>query len=478
MCEKELQLPTLPSIFLCVLASMVIYFVALFLPFGEFSASGKHAFAVFCVAVFLWIINIFPLAITGIIVLFLLPASGVIFAQDVYSYFGNSATFFVLGAFILASPVMRSGLSKRLAITIISKFGKGSKRLCMSIFGLSSTMAFFISEHAVVAMLLPIVLEIVTAANVNKKSRFAFAAYMAMAWGAMIGGTATLLGGARAPLALGILQDNFATNAKMAHVSHIGFFEWSLWVIPIVLVMLCLASICVLIIAHKSGANIELARQKLIAHKKEIGRVTKREVLTLMVVLFTIFLWIFYGTAWGLDWISFLGVILAFILRITNWKEIERDVQWGIIIMYGSAIALSVALRNTGAAHEMVQVIIDLGISSPLLIIVSLIVLVAILTEVMSNAAAVAILLPVGLALSLEYGIDPRVITVGIATGAGLTFLLPVSTPAMALVLHSDHVKIHAVMAWGIWLKISSILVIIVAIIFYWPLLGAHLLIQ
>ncbi|WP_440994202.1 SLC13 family permease [Cysteiniphilum litorale] len=473
MHQKEMELPTIPSIFLCVLAAVVIYFVALYLPVGHFSEAGKHAFAVFCVAAFLWISNIFPLAVTGIIVLFLLPMSGDIFSQDVYSYFGNSAIFFVLGAFILASPVMRSGLSKRFAITIIAKFGTGSKRLCMSIFVLASIMAFFISEHAVAAMLLPIVLEIVTAANVRKKSRFAFAAYMAMAWGAMIGGTATLLGGARAPLALGILQDTFANNAQFAYASHIGFIQWSIWVIPIVLIMLALASVCVLIAAHNSGANIQLARETLMAHKKQIGKITKREILTLIVVLFTILLWVCYGTAWGLDWIAFLGVIIAFSLRITNWKEVEKDVQWGIVLMYGSAIALSVALRNTGAAAEMVQMMMRLGIESPLIILILLVVLAAILTEIMSNAASVAVLLPIGLALAVEYGIDPRVVTIAIATSAGLTFMLPVSTPAMALVVQSDHVKIHQAMAWGVGLKLAGIIVITLAMALYWPLLGA-----
>lgn len=111
-------------------------------------------------------------------------------------------------------------------------------RLVLSIFSLSSILAFFISEHAVAAMFLPIVLEIITATEVGKNSHFAFAAYMAMAWGAIIGGTATLLGSARAPLALAILHDSFASTPTTQ--TQISFLQWTAWAIPIVLTMLFL----------------------------------------------------------------------------------------------------------------------------------------------------------------------------------------------------------------------------------------------
>ena len=476
MFDANIETSSSLKLYAGIVMAIAIYLIVFYLPFGQFSADGKHAFSVFCVAAFLWITNVFPLAITGIIVLFLLPASSSITSYEIYSYFGNAAIFFVLGAFILASPVMRSGLSRRVAISIVSQFGSGPKRLVLSIFCLSSILAFFISEHAVAAMFLPIVLEIVTATKAAKNSHFAFAAYMAMAWGAVIGSTATLLGGARAPLALAILHDSFATPTMQAY-NQISFLQWTAWAIPIVIAMLLFALCAVLIIAHKSKANIDHARFVMLEHKKEIGKISQREILTLSLLIFTIVLWIFYGTSWGLDWIALLGVILAFSLRITRWKEIEKDVPWGILIMYGSAIALSVSLQTTGAAHQIVLMIMDSGIHSPVFILILLIMLAAILTELMSNTAAVAVLLPIALALSVEYGIDPRVMTIAIATSAGLTFVLPVSTPAMSLVMNSPYVNIHRAMLWGLWLKLIGFIIIIAVILFFWPLVGINLMV-
>ena len=193
--------------------------------FPGFNIQAQSAFAVFCSCAFLWLTNILPLAIPGIVALFLLPLSGAVSSANTYKYFANSTVFFVLSAMILASPIMRSGLSSRIAVSLISKFGNSRIRILFSIFILSAASAFIISEHAVAAMMFPIVLEIVNATKAKPGSRFAFACFLAMGWGAMTGGTATLLGGARAPLALGMLQSTTNYDISFLELRRI-FFDW------------------------------------------------------------------------------------------------------------------------------------------------------------------------------------------------------------------------------------------------------------
>ena len=167
--------------------------------------------------------------------------------------------------------------------------------------------------------------------------------------------------------------------------------------------------------------------------------------------------------------------MLAFTLRITNWREVEEDVKWGIFIMYGSAIALSGALQDTGAAHVLVEFLLKTGITSPFIVFTLLVLIAIVLTEIMSNAAAVAVLMPIGLAFGVDYNIDPRVIAMGIATCAGLTFILPVSTPAMALVTSCKFVNIRKAMLWGILLKCLSFAVFMAMVVLYWPLIGLNI---
>ncbi|MDY7013271.1 MAG: SLC13 family permease [Cyanobacteriota bacterium] len=146
-------------------AAAVLYFALRFLPLPGIEAAIQPALAVFAVAAFLWGTNTLPLAVTGIIVLFLIPVSQTLSSAETYAYFGNPAVFFVLGAFILASPIMRSGLSTRLALEVVSRFGSNQYELIAAILLLGAAMSFVLSTHAVVAMLFPVVLEVVQAAG-------------------------------------------------------------------------------------------------------------------------------------------------------------------------------------------------------------------------------------------------------------------------------------------------------------------------
>ena len=447
----------------CLIAA-VIYLLTLAVPLEGFNFEAQRALAVFLVTAFLWGTNTLPLAVTGLIVLFLIPFSGALSHDTTYAYFGNRAVFFVLGAFILASPIMRSGLSTRIALAVVSRFGYSQKTLIASILGLAAAMSFVISSHAVAAMLFPVVLEVVRAAGAKPGGRFGTAAFLALAWGAGLGGIATLLGGARAPLAIGILLKSTGES--------ISFVEWIIWSLPLVIVLLLVAYGLLLRIGSGTAISLADARKFLETRSQHLGAISQRELGTTAVMLVTIGLWVFKGEAWGLDTIALLGVVLSFILRIADWKEVEEDVNWGIFVMYGSAIALSAVLRDTGAAEALAKGLLASWISSPTISFVAVVAIVIVLTEGMSNAAAVAVLMPIALALGSEYGVDPRAMTLGVTLPSGLAFMLPVSTPAIAIVIGSGYVRPFQAFRRGFVLKLIGFLVFLAMAKFYWPLVG------
>ena len=179
----------------------------------------------------LWVTNRVPLAVTGILAIVLVPVFGVLPYKVTYSLFGNEAVFFILGAFILAGAVMHSGISNRVALNIMDRFGSSPAKLLVAIFLLAAGLSFVMSEHTVAAMLFPIVLEISKSLGLKPgKSNYGKLLFFALAWGCVIGGVATFLGGARVPLAAGILQETTGQS--------IGFFTYSLAVFPLVVVLL------------------------------------------------------------------------------------------------------------------------------------------------------------------------------------------------------------------------------------------------
>jgi len=195
------------------------------------SPEGMKALAVFSLCIIYWIFGVLPLMITSLLAIILIPLSGVMGASEAYALFGNEAVFFILGAFILAACMMKSGLSTRIAILILRRFGTSPVTLLLGIFLLNAFMSFFMSEHAVAAMNFAIIVEIVRVLRLAPgRSSYAKALFLAMAWGTTIGGVATLLGGGRAPLAIGILHE--ATGASFS------FVEWALAAAPVSLAML------------------------------------------------------------------------------------------------------------------------------------------------------------------------------------------------------------------------------------------------
>lgn len=441
-------------------AAAFLFFSIKALPLPGVGKEAQGALAVFGAAAFLWGSNSLPLAVTGVLVLWLLPISGALETREVYGYFGSDALFFILGALVLASPVMRSGLSSRIARAAVRKFGGDPHRLVLTLLVTPALMAFFISEHAVVAMVFPIVLELLKMHGGRPGDRLGTVFFLALAWGGIIGGTATLLGGARAPLALGVLEA--ATGQR------IGFFSWLTATLPIVILLLVVAYL-ILVRALPPSAHFESTFQRVAPTSLvDPGPISKREIKTLLLMLGVVAGWVWGSETWGLGAVALAGVVGAFVLGVADWSEVEEDVNWGVFLMYGSAIALAAALQTTGAAQYMASVLFS-HIASPSSAMGAVIVLSQALTEAMSNAASVAVLMPVALASANVYGLAAETITLGVSVSAGLAFLLPVSTPAIAIVVGSGYVKPMQAIRYGLALKLLGMVLVFAASLVYWP---------
>jgi sodium-dependent dicarboxylate transporter 2/3/5 len=429
------------------------------------SVAGQKTLAIFAAGLLLWVSQLLPLAITSLFVLVALPLAGVMSSKDAYSLFGNEAVFFIMGAFILAAALVKSGLSSRVALLFLRRFGTSHRLLLLGLLIVPAFMAFWMPEHAVAAIMFPISLEIVNSLNLRpRQSEFGKAVFVASAYGAIIGGVATFLGGARNPLAIGILRQ--ATGLT------IGFFEWMLAVVPAVLVLLVIAYFLILRIFKSEITNVSQAVRVLESRTKELGLLSFEERLIGLIVLATIVCWITIGNAVGLANIAIVAVVFLFIFKLVTWKDIEDYVNWGVILMYGGAIALGFAMDSTKAAAWVANQTILSWQLAPLLLLLVIVLVSILLTEGISNAAVVAILMPLGISVARNYGIDPKVITFAVAVPSGLAFMLPMGTPPNAIAYSSGFIKIRDMVKIGAILSASSVIVFMAVAVFYWPLLG------
>jgi sodium-dependent dicarboxylate transporter 2/3/5 len=427
---------------------------------------AQLALAVFGLCVFYWVFDVLPLMITSLLAIVLLPLTGVLPAKEAYAQFGNEAVFFILGAFILAAAMMKSGLSARLALLMLRRFGHRPTSMLLGIFLLNGFMSFLMSEHAVAAMTFPIIAEIVRSLKLGPSSNYGKAMFLSMAWGTTMGGVGTLLGGARAPLAIGILKE--VTGESYS------FTQWAVANVPLSLALLAVGWIVLRVFFPIELTDVTAAERVVEERLLRIGRVSLQENAIALIMVVTVIAWIMLGEEFGLANIALAGVVSLFVFGVVEWREVENHVNWGLILMYGGAICLGSALNKTGAAEWVAQNTIAQWATGPLSVILMISGVTILLTMLMSNSAAVAVIMPVGIALAAQFGIDTRLMAPLVAVPAGLDFALPIGTPANAIAYSSGFLRVREMLIPGLTITVLSYVVFNLLVWFYFPLLGIN----
>jgi len=408
------------------------------------SVAGWRALVVFLLCAVLWATQLVPLPVASLFGMGLLPAVGVMPAEVVFSFFGSAAVFFVLGAFVLAAGLVRLGVAERLAIAVLDRFGASPRRLLWTMLLLPAALATVMPEHAAAAIVLPMAGEIVRRLGVKPTHPYAQALLLAAAWGAVIGGVITMLGGARAPLALAILQSTQGEG--------FSFAEWMQASVPIALPCLLFAGLLLSRTAVRLSVSFTEVRRGWQQRRLELGALDVRGRMQAILVGLTVLAWIAFGEGIGLAAISLLAVFSMFALRLVDWRAVEREVAWGVVLLYGGAIALGNALAKTGAASWLAAQWIDAEIS-PLAFFALLAGTVLLLTELVSNAAAVAIVLPVVLPMAEVLGIPAKALALAVGVMAGFAFVFPIGTPANAMAV-AEGATPSSMRRWGLMLAL------------------------
>jgi solute carrier family 13 (sodium-dependent dicarboxylate transporter), member 2/3/5 len=451
-----------------LLAGLALYWITLSMgPAPGLSAAGLKALAVFSLCVFYWVTNALPTMITSLLAIVLLPLTGVLPTKEAYALFGNEAVFFILGAFILAAAMMKAGLSTRLALVILRRFGRDPRTMLRGVFLINAVMSFVMSEHAVAAMTFPIIVEIATVLRLPRgSSNYGRALVLAMAWGTTIGGVATLLGGARAPLALGILREITGQSYS--------FSEWAIANLPLVGILLGGGWLLLGLFFPIDLTDVSAAQRTVEEKLLTMGRVTLQERLIGLVMALTIVAWIVLGEEFGLASIALSAVVLLFVLRLVRWRDIEGYVNWGLILMYGGAICLGSALNRSGASAWLAAHVVSNWATGPVSLVVLVSTAALALTEVMSNSAAVAIIMPVSIGIAAQFHMSPRIMALVVAVPAGLAFTLPIGTPANAIAYSSGFLRMRDMFVPGLFLSLLALATFNLLAWWYWPLLGIH----
>lgn len=406
----------------------------------------------------LWVTEALPLPVTALLVPAGLASAGVFGVGDAFTSFGSPVLFLVLGGYALAVAVEANAVDRWIARRILTLAGSRTIALLIAFMATSALLSMLISNTATAALLLPVVLGILSRhhADVNL-SRLLL---LGVAYGASIGGVATLTGSAPNAIAAGLLE--------------IGYLEWLTYGFPVSLTMLVVAIPILWWIFPPEQKRITVTLEE----EMPLTRGGRR---TLAVVAVTMVLWLFgpmLGKLFRLPPALFhsavvagIAVMLLVLTRCLTWKTLEKGVHWGVLLLLGGGLTLGRGLTESGAADWLAGLVSsgvgDLPMFTLLLMFVGIGVFA---TELISNTAVTSKLAPILMGVALQLGMETDSLVVPVAIATSMAFMLPVATPPNALVHASGHVAQRDMMQAGLRLNLAAIATI--TLLFHFGLAG------
>ncbi len=415
------------------------------------SPDAAVTLAVTVLCVIWWVFAPIPIAATSLLPFAILPMSGVITPAQASGAYGNQVILLLLGGFILATSLEKSGAHRRIALGMVRLFGGGSsRRLVVGFMAAAAVLSMWISNTATTLMLLPVALAVLERARDPKLQT---PLLLGIAYAASVGGIGTPIGTPPNAIFMGIFQGITGET--------VSFLQWMTWGVPVVLVMVPLMALWLTRRLDHVGA-VELP---------QVGQWRIEERRTLAVFAVTALLWITREVPFG-GWeawlhlpftndaiVAFAAVIAMFIIpngdggRLLDWPTAER-IPWGVLILFGGGIAIAEAFTASGLSQVIGDGLSALAGWHPYLLVLGVCLVVTFLTEATSNTATTSLLMPVLAAAAIGAAIDPRLMMVPAAMSASCAFMLPVATAPNVIMFGTGRITVPQMMRAGFALNL------------------------
>ena len=384
--------------------------------------------------------------------------------------YAHDAVWFIAGSLALGATLVKYGLDKRVGMLVVNLAGTKTRSIVVGILLGTAIPTAFVGEHAVAAMYVPIALALFTLTNKSTPSPTLGTLLMvSIAVGCMIGGPMSPTGGARNALMIGFLGNMGIDISFMGWLS-MGF----MYTIVMSIVMAFLLPFLFKPEVDDLSEAVGLLKKDLEKH----GAMTNQQKLVAGIMALVVFLWItdkslvkdLLGFSLGLGGIAISGAVLYMLFGLTSWKDYEDKVSWGVIVLYAGCISLGIVFKNTGAsswfADQIMNLVAPLGLDSGIGLVILMCVIGAVLTNLMSAGATVAVIGPVVLDMALSSGTNPLLVGVGLAISTSMAYWLVIGTPASSIVYASGQLQSKdfirmATLGWPAALIALSLIIIL-----------------
>ncbi len=452
--------------------------------------AGQRMLAILAFAVIVWISESVSYEVSAIMILaliaFLLGSAPtlsdpdkLIGTKDALSMalggFANSALALVASALFIAAAMTQTGLDKRIALRTLSKVGASTHRVLLGAIVVTILLSFIVpSATARVACVVPIMMGVIAAFGVDKRS-------------ALAGGIMILVAQATSIWNVGI-QTSAAQNLLTAGFMHkllgesVTWIDWLIAGAPWSLLMSAVLYWVILRVMPPETDRIEGGKEAVRKALAELGPMTFDERKLLITVLTLLGFWATEGKLHSFDTASTTLVGLAVLLMpglgVMSWKQAQPRIPWGTVIVFGVGISLGSAVLTTGAGTWLAKLLVTyLGMEglSPFWVFAVLgLFLILIHLGFASATALTSAMLPIMIALLLQLGGDINPLGMSMLLGyvVSFGFLLPINAPQNMVCIGTETFTARQFLRTGIWLTLVGYLLMLVFALTWWRWLG------
>lgn len=448
-----------------------------------FAHAGKACAAVTTLMAVWWFTEAMPIAVTAMIPIILFPLLGIATPVNTMRHYASGTIFLFLGGFLIAAAIHRWHLDRRIALATISVFGTKPQQIIMGLMISTAFLSAWVSNSATAAMMVPIAIAVMGVIRSTQESpeitkdehNFGVCVLLSIAYAASIGGCATLVGSPPNGIFARYVADTY-------HVE-VSFIDWLIVGLPVTLITLPVTFVLLTkFLFPVNLKGIPGGREWIKNELRKLGPMTRGEKTVLVVFLLAALCWIFGPVLRGIEIagtlpfkplsdevIAMAAGVLLFIIPVDtkrgihalDWNSAKDVVAWDVLLLFGGGLSMAAAIQSSGVAALIgAQAQIFQGVNE-IVMVSGITTLVTFLSEVTSNTALAATMMPIIGATAESLNFNPEAALFATALGASCAFMMPVGTPPNAIVFGTGRLRIGEMVKAGIWLNIFAIIIIV-----------------
>jgi len=428
---------------------------------------GKAALAVLVLVFSLWVTETLPIGATswpvGILVIVLGIKKD---PNEVWSNFGHSSVFFLMGSFIMSQALIKYNIHKIIALKMISITGSSTNRVVFGMIITSGLLSAFISDHLVAAMMLPLAVALVESLDGGaiEHPRLAKLLVISIASSVNSMGYSTPSGAARNLIIMGYFKQMFGIE--------LSYLAWMKIAFPIAFLLILATAVLLPRIIKSETSDLSQATEKIKKELSENGAISLKGKIVLGIFLATIALFITAGSRYSLGTIAMLGAFLMIAIGAIEWNDV-RKISWSSIFLYGAAITLGGALKDTKASSWLAGNFLSMFSISTLFALVIVASAISLLnTQLMADGPNAAIIGPIVLGIAETLKLNPVPVGMAVVIPGSFAYMTLVGTPPNAIVYGSGYLEPRDFLKYGFVQTVIAMLIWVLIITTYWRVIG------